>query len=370
MMKQTFAVALLGLATGLLPAADFPSHEIKNKDIKAKIYLPDAKNGFYRSTRFDWSGVIGSLEYKGHNFYGPWFKKITDVYDFGYEGEDVISAPFTAMVGPGEEFGVIGYNDVKPGGTFIKPGVGVLRRADDTPYNHSKTYEIVDGGKWTVKKNGDSVEWTQSVSDPTSGYGYVYSKTVKLTKNMPQMTISHTLKNTGSKKIESNVYDHNFLTLDGQAPGPDFEITFPFEVKAPPARGGAGGGGQRGPNAGPGGPNAGQRGGGGRGANPTKDLGEFRGNHLAYLKALEKEDRMTAQIGGFGETAKDYDIRVENKKVGAGVHITGDRPLLRIGYWSIKTVMAVEPYIDIVVEPGKDLAWKYTYDYYTLPESK
>jgi hypothetical protein len=27
--------------------------------------------------------------------------------------------------------------------------------------------------------------------------------------------------------------------------------------------------------------------------------------------------------------------------------------------------MAVEPYIDVVVEPGKELAWKYTYDYYT-----
>src|SRR5262249_31215776 len=159
---------------------------------------------------------------------------------------------------------------------------------------------------------------------------------------------SHTMKNTGTKKIESNVYDHNFLTLDGQAPGPDFEITFPFEVKAPPARagGGGGGGGQRGPNAGQRGP-----GGGGRGSNPTKDLGEFRGNHLAYLKMLEKEDRMTAQIAGFGETAKDYDIRVENKKVGAGVHITGDRPLLRIGYWSIKTVMALEPYITIDIDP-------------------
>ena len=56
-------------------------------------------------------------------------------------------------------------------------------------------------------------------------------------------------------------------------------------------------------------------------------------------------------------------------KMGAGVHITGDRPLSRVGYWSIKTVMAVEPYIDVVVEPGKDFAWKYTYDYYTTGDS-
>src|SRR6266566_230847 len=98
-LRTTVALIALSAVTPL-PAADFPSTEISNGEIRAKLYLPDAKNGFYRSTRFDWSGVIASLEYKGHNYYGPWFKKITDVYDFGYEGDDVTSAPFTAMIGP------------------------------------------------------------------------------------------------------------------------------------------------------------------------------------------------------------------------------------------------------------------------------
>src|SRR6266436_2197524 len=123
-MKHTIlTLTLLGLTAGILPAADFPAAIISSNQIRAKIYLPDAKNGFYRSTRFDWSGVVGSLEYKGHNYYGPWFKKITDVYDFGYEGDDVTSAPFTAMIGPGEEYQTdgkaLGYDEAKPGGTFI-----------------------------------------------------------------------------------------------------------------------------------------------------------------------------------------------------------------------------------------------------------
>ncbi len=46
MIKRTIAVAILGIAASLLPAADFPSHEISNGLIKAKIYLPDAQNGF------------------------------------------------------------------------------------------------------------------------------------------------------------------------------------------------------------------------------------------------------------------------------------------------------------------------------------
>ena len=86
-----------------LAAQSHPSAEISNGPITAKVYLPDPENGFYRSTRFDWSGVIGSLKYKGHDFYGAWFQKVDPaIYDFGYDDTGVVSAPFTAMVGPAE----------------------------------------------------------------------------------------------------------------------------------------------------------------------------------------------------------------------------------------------------------------------------
>ena len=133
---------------------------LTNGEITATVYLPDAKNGFYTTTRFDWSGAIGSLKYKGHDYYGIWWSKITDIYDFGYEGpnKDVISADFTAMVGPAEEFGALGYNDVPAGGLFVKPGVGALKR-NEMNYNHSLPYEIANGGKWDVKTSRDSVEF-------------------------------------------------------------------------------------------------------------------------------------------------------------------------------------------------------------------
>jgi hypothetical protein len=38
--------------------------------LHATVYLPDAANGFYRETRFDWSGVIGDLTSAGHSYYG------------------------------------------------------------------------------------------------------------------------------------------------------------------------------------------------------------------------------------------------------------------------------------------------------------
>lgn len=328
-------LALCGSPSG---AENFPTAEITNGAIRAKIYLPDAQKGFYRSTRFDWSGVIGSLEYKAHNYYGPWFTKITDVYDFGYEGEDVISAPFTAMVGPGEEFAVLGYDTAKIGETFIKPGVGALRKPEEPKYDHSKPYEIVDGGKWTVRKQRDAIHFEQNLSDKQSGYGYLYKKSVRLENGKPRMVISHSLRNTGSKRIDGNVYNHNFLTLDNQSPGPDFEVTVPFPIKTR--------------------------------REPAKELGEIRNNQIVYLKTLTGKDRMTTSFTGFSEKPEDYDIRIENKKVGAGMRITSNRPLSNVGYWSIKTVLAIEPFTALAIAPGEEFTWDITYDYYTLPNNK
>ena len=365
----------LVLVAGLVSAQSHPSHQMTNGEITATVYLPDAKHGFYTTTRFDWSGAIGSLKYKGHDYYGIWFSKITDIYDFGYEGpgKDVLSADFTAMVGPAEEFGALGYDDVPAGGLFVKPGIGVLKR-DEMNYNHSRPYVIANGGKWDVKTSRDAVEFTHTLSESSIGFGYVYTKVLKLTPGKPQMTIAHVLKNTGSKAIVTNVYNHNFTTIDKQATGPDIEITVPWSMTRAPGRGG------RGPQgAAPGAPArqgpppvnpyaalaAGERMGTQCAQEQMRSLASPQGNKIVYAKVLEGSECYQAGFTGFGADTKDNDIRIENKKVGAGVHITGDRPLTRLGYWSIRTVVAPEPYIDLNVDPGQQFSWTYTYDYYT-----
>ena len=50
------------LALGQLAGARAPQAEISSGRLHAKLYLPDAQSGYYRGTRFDWSGVIAALE--------------------------------------------------------------------------------------------------------------------------------------------------------------------------------------------------------------------------------------------------------------------------------------------------------------------
>ena len=315
-----------------------PQTEISNGQIRAKVYLPDARNGYYRGTRFDWSGVIGSLKYKDHEYYGPWFDKVDPtVHDYRYDGSQIIASTCSGVTGPVEEFQTrgtaLGWDEAKPGETFIKIGVGVLRK-DEDKYDFVKQYPMVDPGKWTVAHHPDSVEFSQELADPSSGYGYIYHKIVRLAPDAPEMVIEHRLQNTGRRPIQSAVYNHNFLVLDRQPIGPDFVITFPFPLQSP--------------------------------APPDRVLAEISGHQFLYRRVLQGEDVVESPLAGFSDSAKDNDIRVENRRVGAGLRIDGDHPLSHVNLWSIRTVLAVEPFITMNISPGGDFRWKVSYEYFTF----
>jgi hypothetical protein len=310
--------------------------------LHATIYLPDATNGFYRGTRFDWSGVIGDLTFADHSYYGPWFTK-TDpkIRDFVFDGSDIIAGNASSTTGPAEEFvtedgSALGFNQAAPGQTFVKIGVGTLRKPDDEKYSSFRNYAIVDSGKWTVRTKSTSIQFTQKIVDKSSGYGYLYTKTLRLKPGQPVLVIDHTLKNIGRLPILTSVYDHNFLVLDHQTTGPDFSVRLPFSITS---------------------------------KQPIKtNLGSVEGNRIRYRKELEGNDVFTVKVGGFGTTSQDYDIRIENTHLGAGMRITGDRPLEREELWSIRSILAMEPFIQLSAAPGATIHWSYSYLYYTLPQ--
>ncbi|GAB4012486.1 hypothetical protein GCM10028808_28720 [Spirosoma migulaei] len=323
LMKQAFVIlgVLLGL-TSAVRLAPFPQADISNGVIQAKLYLPDPAQGYYQGTRFDWSGVFASLDYNGHSYFGQWFDK----YD--PKLHDAIS-------GPVEEFTPIGYETAKPGEDFLKIGVGSLRKAADAPYRFATPYETINPGKWSVAQKGkDAIEFTHELTD-AAGYSYRYRKTVKLVPGKPTLVLEHSLTNTGSKPIETTVYDHNFYVIDKQTTGPDFFVTFPFPLQTKGTPRGMG------------------------------TLFETRTNQITYLRELAKGETTHCYLTGFGDTAKDYDIRIENRKTGAGVRITCDQPIVQLAYWSMPIAVCPEPYIQIKAEPGKEFSWKIQYDYYT-----
>ena len=312
--------ALILLAASL-PAwpADFPSAELSNGVVTAKFYLPDPERGYYRGTRFDWSGQIYSLRTLGHEYFGQWFER----YD---------PKLHDAIMGPVEEFRsgdfALGYPDAKPGGTFIRIGVGVLRKpADDAKYENFRTYDIVDPGKWKVKHGRDWIAFTHTLND-RQGYAYRYTKTVRLVKGQPEMRIEHTLENTGTKSLLTQQYNHNFFVMDGQPTGPASHVKFAFPLQATSALRG-------------------------------DSMAEVRGAEIAYKQELPKGQSVFGTFAG----GAPYDIQMSNSQAGMGVRITGDRPIARIVYWSIRSTFCPEAYIDLAVEPKQKTQWTYTYQF-------
>jgi hypothetical protein len=169
MKKIACLIVLSCILLSASSIADFPSTEISNGLLKLKLYLPDTANGYYRATRFDWAGVIPDLEYKGHHYFDNWNQstyspKLND-----------------AIMGPVQEFGPLGYNEVKTGESFVKIGVGGLKKIEERSYRYAFTYEIINPGKWTVKKKKDRVTYTHDLTD-ASGYSYQYTKVSSIIK--------------------------------------------------------------------------------------------------------------------------------------------------------------------------------------------
>lgn len=162
------------------------------------------------------------------------------------------------------------------------------------------------------------------------GYGYSHSKTVTMVPGKPQMTIEVRLKNTGTKPIDTTVYNHHFTTL---SPGNEaIELVAPFNlVNARPM---------------------------------PSDVIRLEGPRMTYLRAMTGQEQIASDLTGWGSSASDNDFRITNTKTGFGVRLRTDLPIARLLWWSIPSTLSLEPYMAIKLAPGEEKRWTHTLDYY------
>lgn len=314
MLKGVFAMA--GTAA-TRPAAQYPSIVISDGAVTVSMYLPDAQRGFYRGPRFDWSGMISRVEYRGHRWFGPWKASHNP-------------AGVDDVVGPAGEFGMnspLGYADAAPGETFIKIGVGRLVRPADEEYFFARRYEIAAAGEWQVESHADRAVFRQALADDR-GWGYAYVKEVALLREAPGFEIRHELLNTGTKPIETDVYSHNFIIIDDGPIGPEYVVSFPFAPKATTDK-------------------------------HLHGLVEIGGREIR-LKGELGGKTIWAPLDGYGR-AGDNSVTVRNIAAGAGMSITGDRPPLRWVLYGARLALCPEPFVALKVPPGGAERWTSRY---------
>jgi hypothetical protein len=196
---------------------------LNNSRLRVEIAQPGT---IYQGTRFDWSAFITQVTLDGqHTFCMP---------------ESLQTGKGTGGIGLCNEFGnelAVGYEDAQPGEPFPKLGIGLLRRPDDGRYNFFRPYEIVEKFPIQVDGGAELARFTVQPLD-CRGYAARLEKTVRLVENA--LVIDYRLENIGSQPLITHEYCHNFLGINQQPIGPDYQLQFPQAVTREPPPGGMG----------------------------------------------------------------------------------------------------------------------------------
>lgn len=317
-IMKPLIIAVLAVLTSMRIFADseYPKLELDNGEIQVSIYLPDADLGYYRGTRFDWSGIIEHVDFSGHRFYAPLHTEHNPL------GHDHVS-------GPAEEFAMfkpMGFSEAQAGESFVKIGVGLLAKGADNEYKFYGDYRIIRAGEWEIEYGPDWVTFLQDLQGER-GWAYRYRKTIRLQPGRPELVIEHRLENIGKKTIDITHYSHNFTLIDDVPYGPGYSVEFQFETDEPV---------------------------------PIKDLAWFRGNAIVVHKPLHQKSLWIELFEG--EDPGGYNAAlVRNNKTGAAVEFKSDTPITRMAFWAINRAACPEPFIQIHLTPGQTKEWSNHY---------
>jgi hypothetical protein len=307
----------LFLTAAVAPAADYPTVVLGNDRIKVTVRTPDAEKGYYRGTRFDWAGVIGPVEFDGKKVFLPWKDKHDPT-----NNDDI--------TGPCDEFGnttPLNFKEAKAGERFVKIGVGELTKGTDNEYAFWKKYAIAKPGSWEVRSGDNVVTFSQALTTDF-GFAYEYRKILRLTQG--GFTLSYALRNRGTKRIVTDVYNHNFFNVAGSSTGKGFGVTFPFTPKPKESK------------------------------ERFAELVAADGPALNFRGELDKGSIYTL-LDGFGPDAKDARFVLHGG--GVRMSVTGDKPLSKVALWGVKTTLCPEPFLAIDLAPRESMSWQWAYQF-------
>jgi hypothetical protein len=318
--KSLVVIFALAYSIAVIAASDpdYPRLKLDNGLIQVSIYLPDAERGYYRGTRFDWSGIIEGVDYAGHRFYAPL-----------HANHDPLS--HDSISGPAEEFAMfhpMGFAEAAAGESFVKIGVGLLAKGESDEYQFHGDYRLLRAGDWDIKHAADRVEFSQDLVGER-GWAYRYRKTIRLLPGRAEFEIAHHLENSGEKTIDINQYNHNFTLIDDLPYGPDYSVEFPFSTSTPI---------------------------------PINERAWFRGNAIEVDEPLGDASLWIPVFEG--EDPGHYNAAlVRNMKTGASVAFKGDAAITRMVFWAVERAASPEPFIQLKLEPGQQRDWSTQYKF-------
>ena len=274
----------------------------------------------YRNSRFDWTGNISQILFE--NKFSFCSAETTGDFNGERHGQGLYN-----------EFGIvkpIGYEDCAEGEKFPKIGVGLLTKKNNEAYGFFMTYDIdpfdiqIETGK----------EWARFTVLPRDcrGYSTKLFKTIKLSGN--SFTIDYELVNTGTQKIHTNEYCHNFIAINSSNIDEHYTLRVPFEIKKPSSMIEA--------------------------VNPGNAV--ILNKNSVNFNFTPGKDFFFSPLTEFRSEPGEWEIT--HDRIGVGMQeITDFNPEL-MNLWGSKHVISPELFIEIDLEPGQRQKWRRSYKFY------
>ena len=283
---------------------------LQNDYLKVEIAQPGT---IYRGSRFSWSAFITQVTLdERHTF---------------CVAESPIAGRGSGGIGLCNEFGLfrpIGYDEAKPGERFPKLGIGLLTRIDTKPYNFMAPYEI-EPFPMRVQEQDDTVVFE---TEPLSCRGYTVRERKTLSLHENRLRIAYELENVGNRVLETHEYCHNFVSIDGHAPGPDYSLQLAQGLSLPDAE-------------------------------LPSVLG--RNGRQWRWKTNVEEDFLCTAMGPFSVSGAAWQLRHEPS--GVAMSETVSLPIARFGLWCAPHVVSCEAFIDIELQPGDCQTWTREFEF-------
>ena len=312
---------------------------LQSNRLRVEIAQPGS---FEHVTRFDWTMFTTQVTLDGlHTFCVP---------------ESYTPGQGTGGVGLCNEFATdmpLGYEEARPGESFSKPGIGLLRRPDEAPYSVFRPYEIVARFPIQIEATPERVRFQVEPLD-CRGLSLRLIKTAAVNENI--LEIAYQVENTGSRVIDMSEYAHNFIGLDRLPVGPAVRVEFAQPVLFEDTRRAM------------------------RGNLPS--WGRLLPNFVKDWLIGSKIKALTQDLDIHGRTMhlrrvpeQFFFCRLQNlqrmetpqwkmtHQNGMSISETDDFAPLRLAVWGTSHVWSVEVFAGIHLEAGQTQSWKRRYEF-------
>ncbi len=290
----------------------YKRYTLDNGKIRAEV----AGQGYYTGARFDRAGIVTSLRYDGVEYFAK-----------NYDEETRDAAFHDHVAGTAESFWeAVGYREADSGGAFMRIGNGTFARGVYENYAFFKDFDSFQVYDWTEEKVSDRKVVFHQESPDVKGYRYVYTKTIELPDGGNELLVSYELKNTGTRKIETRHYAHNFIAIDGKEVSPDYKLIYPKGTTFSELL--------------------------------NKKLVYWEGNVLSPLK----DQICLTQVEGI-TTAADNVVCVRQESSGRSVTIHENFAPDECKMFSHKRAVCPESFKPIALEPGETARWSRRYTF-------